>query len=715
MTSTESTPSPNDVHRIPVAIAILALTMLLMPSLGLPIEYLQQDHVKFILLAFGTLAAALAFVKASGTSGTMLRWHAGIWFPIALGFYALASIGWAHPFFASVEAVHWLLFALLLWLGLNISKRSSLPMLAWGIHGGATIASLWTALQFWFDFSFFPQGPNPASTFGNRNVFAEFAVMALPFSALLLAHAHRRLTIFVVAASNALVILAIMMTGTRSALTAMWLFAPLAAWIVWRYRSQLACGSWRPSQCVLALGTLALLVAGLGMVKTGNGRLLETPERGLTPIERAFMRTASISTEDESLGVRFLMWKETGRMIAAHPWAGVGAGSWAVQEPLYQTPGSEVESDYFVHNEFLQVAAEYGVLGWLCVVALLAYLVTAAWRTLHACGEAAMTEGPWRAVALCSLLSLMVVSCFGFPWHMPATGALFMLALSILMASDARMSTEGRLRTVYFACRPGYAKAALGILSVAALLAASATQWLVRGEYRIFKAAQLAQSITASGDYKNPNWDASKKKVFELMREGIAINPYNRLITSIAGDEAARWGDWKNAAWIWAAATRTRPYTVVLLTNIARAYLFSGEPDKAVEYIDRAREVQPNSSLVQALDVIASEKKREDSKGLQLARSAMANGVRDFDFANATFALASRNGDYNLAIQAMAMRLQYWPEEKPERVYLQLGQLYDARIKDSRQAAAYFQRALALCPASEQASMLAEIPPAYRP
>ena len=53
------------------------------------------------------------------------------------------------------------------------------------------MASLWAALQFWVDFRFFPQGPNPASTFVNRNFFAEFAVCTLPFSALLLARARQ--------------------------------------------------------------------------------------------------------------------------------------------------------------------------------------------------------------------------------------------------------------------------------------------------------------------------------------------------------------------------------------------------------------------------------------------------------------------------------------------------------------------------------------------
>ena len=56
---------------------------------------------------------------------------------------------------------------------------------------GAVLASAWAVLQFWTGISPFPQGPQPASTFVNRNFFAEFVVCTLPFGALLLARARR--------------------------------------------------------------------------------------------------------------------------------------------------------------------------------------------------------------------------------------------------------------------------------------------------------------------------------------------------------------------------------------------------------------------------------------------------------------------------------------------------------------------------------------------
>ncbi len=62
-------------------------------------------------------------------------------------------------------------------------------------------------------------------------------------------------------------------------------------------------------------------------------------------------------------------------------------------------------------------------------LALVAYLLQSAWRTLKATGPEAGEEAPWRAVFLCSLLALMIVSNVGFPWRMASTGALFALCL----------------------------------------------------------------------------------------------------------------------------------------------------------------------------------------------------------------------------------------------------------------------------------------------
>jgi hypothetical protein len=66
-----------------------------------------------------------------------LRWHALMWLPLALMFYAHRQHGRGRtPTSGGVEAIRWFILGLLLWLGLNTLSRERLPLLFWGIHWG---------------------------------------------------------------------------------------------------------------------------------------------------------------------------------------------------------------------------------------------------------------------------------------------------------------------------------------------------------------------------------------------------------------------------------------------------------------------------------------------------------------------------------------------------------------------------------------------------
>ena len=693
-------------------VIFLAAAVFLAPALGVPTEEMLQDTLKSIVVSFAVLGAALLFFWQYRQRRDPLRWHALMWLPLLLMVYALGSMAWSHTYLGAVEAIRWFIFSLLLWLGLNSLSRERLPLLAWGIHAGAAFAALWAVLQFLVDFRLFPQGPNPASTFVNRNFFAEFAACTLPFSALLLARARQRGEIALLAISAGLVIVAILMTGTRSALSAMWLQLLLVLPLIgWLYRKQLALGQWDNARRMMAIGLLLVTVLGLGMIPSGNARILEE-QRGSTALERGFRRTASISPDDVSIGIRKIMWKATGRMIQARPLSGVGAGAWESEIPLYQAQGSQLETDYYVHNEFLQLLAEYGLAGWIFLLLLFAYLLAAAWRTVRDQTQAGQAEAPFRAVVLCSLLALFVVSNVGFPWRMAATGAIFAACLAALAASDARLGIRGRWAAMPMRWSPAWSRAAL-VATVACLaLAAYITQQAAQSEQKIVKATKIALAISQSGDFNNPRWSRAKADVLRLIREGVDINPHYRKITPMVADEMARWGDWRNAIWIWESVLSSRPYVVVIMSNIARGYASIGNPQKALEYLERARKIQPDAPAVRSLEVILLSRTGQEDKALVLARDAIRNNAADYDLLNATYALARRGSDYPLAIQAVELRMAGWPQSRAAG-YVQLGNLYASGMHDDVKALDAFRKALELTPPASLPLQQAQIPAQY--
>ena len=694
-------------------VAIFALMMFLAPALGVPNEEMLQDTLKSIVVSFAVLGAALLFFWSQRTRLAPLRWHAVMWLPLLLLAYALGSMVWSHTYLAAVEAVRWFILALLLWLGINSLSLASLPKLAWGIHAGAVVASLWAALQFWTSFGLFPQGPNPASTFVNRNFFAEFAVCTLPFSALLLARARQSAQVALLAITSGLVIVALLMTGTRSALIALWLqLALVLPLIAWLFRSQLAWAEWGRGTRVLAIGLLLGTVVGLGLIPSGNAKIAEEG-RGMTALERGFKRTGSISPTDYSLGIRMIMWKATIRVIEKRPLSGVGAGAWESDIPLYQAEGSQLETDYYVHNEFLQLLAEYGLAGWLFLLALASYLVTAAWKTLVGKTPQALAEAPWRAVFLCSLLALMIVSNVGFPWRMASTGALFALCLAGLAASDARLGWVRPWAAAQLMWQPVFSRAAAGLMVLCIALAAYVAQQAAEAESKIVRATKIALTISASGDPNNPKWRAAKAQMLGLIKEGITINRHYRKITPMVADELARWGDWREATWIWESVLSSRPHVVAILANVARGHTMTERPAQALEYLERAKKIQPRAPAVRSLEVILLSRTGNDARALELARKAIDDNIYDYDLTNATFFLAARAGDYALAEKAVALRMAGWPGSRVQG-HMQLGEMYATGANNPDKALASFKQALELASESQRAILLPRIPAALR-
>ena len=706
---------PFEVQRNDWTVIILALMMFLTPAIGVPNELMLQDTLKSIVTAFAAVGAGLLFFWQQRNRREGLRWHALMWLPLALMFYALGSMVWSHTFLGGVEAIRWFLFSLMLWLGINTLSRERTPYLIEGIHWGAFVSSLWTVLQFYFDFTFFPQGPNPASTFVNRNFFAEFVVCTFPFTLYLLVQAKSTSRIALTAFVLGFNVIALMMTGTRGALAAFWILVvfvfPL---ILVLYRKQFAVYAWDSGKRILAGGVLMATIITMGLISSGNPKVISDRSyygNATTPFDMAFKRTASISAEDGSLGIRLVMWKATAGMIKAEPLKGVGAGAWEAMLPLYQTEGSQLETDYYVHNEILQLLAEYGAVGWVFLFALFSYLLFAAWKTLRNKTAEGLAEAPMRAIALASLLAFLVVSNIGFPWRLASTGCIFALALAMLAASDARLNIRGFAAASRLSWRPAYSQVLAVAMMVCLALTAYISQQAAATEQKIVTAVKMALSITQSKDVNNPKWDKTKKEMLQLAKESIAINTHYRKITPMLGDELAKWGDWKNAIWVWESVVKSRPYIVAIMSNIARGYATIGNNEKALEFLEQGEKLQPKATSIRSLKVILMSRTGKEAEAAVLAKRFLEEGTYDYDLTNAAYVLGVRKGDFDMAIQGLELRNKGWPANQADG-YTKLGAIYAIQKKDDVKAIAAYKLAIAATPEKERDALRAQIPPA---
>ncbi|MBS7807507.1 O-antigen ligase family protein [Variovorax sp. PCZ-1] len=698
---------PAEIGRGDWTAIILSLMIFFTPALGVPHEMMLQDTLKSIIVAFMSLGAALILFWRQRNRRDALRWHFVMWLPIMLCVYALGSMVWAHTYLAGVEAIRWFLFALIVWLVLNSFSRERLPMLVWGIHLGALAVALLGAAQFWLDVKFIPQGPNPAATFVNRNFAAEFVCTTLVFSAWLILRERRTAVLAFLAATTSFHFLYLMMCGTRSALIASYISFGFIVIFAWKFRSLLAYRSWDSGQRIVVPAAMLAVLLGLGFIPSGNS----SPEfKGNTPFERVIKRTAAIQAADGTLGVRLVMWKASWTMIEARPLSGVGAGTWEADIPLYQAKGSQLETDYYVHNELIQVVAEYGIVGWLFLLGLTVYSIRSTVVAFRAKTEPELQEGMVRAMALTSLLALIVVSNIGFPWRLATTGVMFALCLGILAACDARQG----MRTWMTAQRLPWAPAASQTAAVATVgclaLAGYISYKAAECEQKIVQSVKMALSISASGNPNSPKYDKMKREMLELARQGIAINPHYRKITPMLGDELAKWGDWKNAVWVWESVLSSRPYVAAIATNVARGYMAQNKVDKSFEFLEQAKLVQPDAVSVRSLEVILLSRTGKEAQALEIARKAYADKAMDYDMMNSAYILGVRASDFKFAIDALTFRNEAVPAQAVDG-WMKIGGIYDQYLKDEVKAVEAYRKAYEA--GGKSNNVLAQIPSAY--
>jgi O-antigen ligase len=100
------------------------------------------------------------------------------------------------------------------------------------------------------------------------------------------------------------------------------------------------------------------------------------------------------------------------QLVAQHPLTGTGPGQAHLR---WKGQGHGTQLYAYVHNEYIQLAAELGVVGVVLLAALVVAIAGLLWRA-RAAGRAGAT---W-AGAVAAAAAFVIHSGFDFVWHLPA-------------------------------------------------------------------------------------------------------------------------------------------------------------------------------------------------------------------------------------------------------------------------------------------------------
>lgn len=183
-----------------------------------------------------------------------------------------------------------------------------------------------------------------------------------------------------------------------------------------------------------ALALIGLLVCGgtLAAVKTDF-------------FERRFKQ--AIRSGQVELDTRWDLWDAAVRMWQDHPWLGVGPGHYDLRFRAYRASTTQLQPDR-VHNDYLNLLTDWGVIGAVIVAAalsLLAFGVVKTWKKVQRDGGVFSSSQSDKFAfvlgATVGLLALAIHSAMDFNLHIPAN-AIIAVTLMALLTSHWRFAAD---------------------------------------------------------------------------------------------------------------------------------------------------------------------------------------------------------------------------------------------------------------------------------
>lgn len=222
-------------------------------------------------------------------------------------------------------------------------------------------------------------------TFGQPNQFGVFAGMAV--AATLYLESRRKVSVWIAGLVVALAVMAIVVTGSRSA---------LLIWVgIWLASRNLA--SSPGVSRALFHGQWGLMLLGQ-LIWLHQGGSADQPAAGV--VSSVIARPSGTP--------RLEQWRDAWLLFVEHPVLGVGWGRFA-EARFFTLSGSMAEPEAaHTHNLFSQLVVELGVLGWLVCGMLV-------WLSWHLFRQASRSRGEHFLPALIAL-ALMAYSMFEYPF-----------------------------------------------------------------------------------------------------------------------------------------------------------------------------------------------------------------------------------------------------------------------------------------------------------
>ena len=181
---------------------------------------------------------------------------------------------------------------------------------------------------------------------------------------------------------------------------------------------------------------LGLIGGGLGLVIVLLSAVLLLG--GDAPLSRGI----GLTTQADVSNGRLHFWSVGLQIFLAHPIIGAGLDAFGTAFPLYDTWNGAYRVEQ-AHNDYLQILADAGILGFICVAAFIFLLFKQGLRRIGA--EHSHFRRSVAVGALAGCFGILIHSFFDFPLRTPSN-AFFFLLFAVFATASIHFSKRSRTR-----------------------------------------------------------------------------------------------------------------------------------------------------------------------------------------------------------------------------------------------------------------------------
>lgn len=506
-----------------------------------------------------------------GSYGVFLKRKSIKFFLLFLG-WCLLSLTWAiNPHDGLVMVMPWIGAAFAFFI---IAKNCKDPediklflkvMALSGIAAGSI-----GFLQYIANFSFFNQAAWPGSTFGNKNMGAQYMVLTLPlvFAQFFEGKDWRKEVPWLFGAS--IMILYVLLVHSRSSfLSITFQLALLGGYVFWQYKKNKKVPFFTAQKLKLLAGALVFILISINL----SGKGFDSLKNRVSSI------TKEATTDFKSANPRISYYVNSLYMLKDNPLGGTGVGNWYVTYPLYH---DKVLKDKLfndkvkvsrLHNDFLEIVVTTGIVGAVLFFSFLFFTFKDAVVLLK---KPEVENKNLLIFMTLGMAGFLVFGNFSFPMQV------FVPMIVLLTYSGIIATTWAREEKVEIPERENYLIPKKIIsFSVFALVA-------VMGYRFIYSTHNYFNGKTFDGKIKRGKRARYGRNLIKYGKISTELNPYNWRGALLLSKGYHYLNNNQKAHESLKRSLKYNPYNNTVLNNIGIYSLKAGALKETIEYWERA-------------------------------------------------------------------------------------------------------------------------------